>query len=291
MDNNQIKSNALKVVFRQDTDAIVPINKMENDFKNNQTFKDWVNHFVTGYNRIKIEIHHLLERKTFGLFSKVGGMTFVKVCIITIIMFFILKEDIALDFKMANFASVNSKEEKMHANEPKRNFTTPASLGTVVNDFAPAAPEDLRENQVRNYIEHFTKTAVGEMDKYGIPASISMAQAIIESRSGTSILAVKNNNHFGVKCFSKTCPDGHCSNFTDDHHKDFFRKYPGSWQSWREHSEFLMKNSYKRLLKYGKNYRSWAVGLREIGYATDQTYDKKLIAVIERYDLQKLDDL
>ncbi len=295
MSNNQIKNNGLKVVFKQDSDSIVPQQVNNNGFDNrgydSNNLRETYDRLIRGYNRIKIELYHFLERRTFGLFSKMGGMILVKVCIIAIIMLFILKEDIAFDFKMANFASENSIEEKTHTNKQKKDFATPASLGGVVNDFAPAAPEELREVQVRNYIEKFSETAVGEMDKFGIPASISMAQAIIESRSGTSTLAVKNNNHFGVKCFSKTCPDGHCNNFTDDHHKDFFRKYPGAWESWREHSHFLMKNSYKRLLKYGKNYKAWAVGLREIGYATDPTYDKKLISVIERYDLEKLDDL
>jgi flagellum-specific peptidoglycan hydrolase FlgJ len=295
MSNNQIKNNGLKVVFKQDSDSIVPHTRENNNFHQQgfetNTLKDTYDRFISGYNRIKIELHHFLERRTFGLFTKIGGNTLLKVCIIVIIMLFILKEDIAFNFKSSNFASENSTEEKTHTNKQKKSIATPASLGSVVNDFAPAAPEELREVQVRDYIEHFSQTAVGEMDKFGIPASISMAQAIIESRSGTSTLAVKNNNHFGVKCFSKTCPEGHCNNFTDDHHKDFFRKYPGPWESWREHSQFLMKNSYKRLLKYGKNYRAWAEGLREIGYATDPTYDKKLISVIERYDLYKLDDL
>ena len=129
------------------------------------------------------------------------------------------------------------------------------------------------------------------MDKFGIPASITMAQAIIESRSGKSVLAVKNNNHFGIKCFSKSCPNGHCSNYTDDHHKDFFRKYANSTDSWREHSQFLMKGRYHELLKFGKNYKVWAKGLRDFGYATDHDYDKKLISVVERYELNKLDDL
>lgn len=295
MSNNQIKNNGLKVVFKQDSDSIVPQNVNHNGFDNrgydSNNLKDMYDRFLRGYSRIKIELYHFLERRTFGLFSKMGGMILVKICIIAIIMLFILKEDIAFDLKIGNFASENAIEGKTHVNKQKKDFATPASLGGVVNDFAPAAPEELREVQVRNYIDKFSETAVGEMDKFGIPASISMAQAIIESRSGTSTLAVKNNNHFGVKCFSKTCPQGHCNNFTDDHHKDFFRKYPGAWESWREHSHFLMKNSYKRLLKYGKNYKAWAVGLREIGYATDPTYDKKLISVIERYDLNKLDDL
>lgn len=158
-------------------------------------------------------------------------------------------------------------------------------------DLAPAAPEELRAQNVKAYIERFSKIAVAEMDKFGIPASVSMAQAIIESRSGTSVLAIRNNNHFGIKCFSKTCAKGHCTCYTDDHHKDFFRKYANPTDSWREHSQFLMKYRYRELLKYGKNYRVWAKGLRDFGYATDQNYDKKLIAIIERYELNKLDDL
>jgi flagellum-specific peptidoglycan hydrolase FlgJ len=295
MSNNQVKSNGLKVVFKKNNDSLVPQNISESEFGEQKYgsdgFKEVYDRILNDYNRIKIEIYHFFERRTFGLFSKMGGVILVKVCIIAIIMLFILKEDIADNFKKPNFASVNTIEGKTNTNKPKKSVATPASLGSVVDDFAPAALEELREVQVRQYIEHFSQTAVGEMDKFGIPASISMAQAIIESRSGTSTLAVRNNNHFGVKCFSKTCPEGHCSNFTDDHHKDFFRKYPGPWESWREHSQFLMKNSYRTLLKHGKNYRAWALGLREIGYATDPAYDKKLISVIERYDLEKLDDL
>ncbi len=294
---NQGKSNYMKVVFKQDTDVVA--HDTERDVHNpSPSIKEMIEHFLTSLSRLKVALHHQLEHRTLGLFGRIGGITLVKVCIITIIMLFILKQDIALDFKMTNFAAENTIGESTHTSTSKRKAvenkaaaTTTTSLGNAVQDLSPAAPEDLREAQVRDYIARYSQTAVGEMDKFGIPASISMAQAIVESRSGTSILAVKNNNHFGVKCFSKSCPKGHCANFTDDHHKDFFRKYAGSWDSWREHSHFLMKNSYRKLLKHGKDYRSWAKGLRECGYATDQSYDKKLIAIIERYDLQKLDDL
>lgn len=161
----------------------------------------------------------------------------------------------------------------------------------VSYDLAPASVSELKEPNVRAYIERFSKVAVAEMDKFGIPASITMAQAIIESRSGTSVLAVRNNNHFGIKCFSKTCSSSHCSRHTDDSHKDFFIKYKDGAESFRAHSEFLMKYRYRELLKQGKNYKAWAKGLKEFGYATDQAYDKKIIAVIERYELNKLDDL
>lgn len=158
-------------------------------------------------------------------------------------------------------------------------------------DLAPASVSELKESNAKAYIERFSKVAVAEMDKFGIPASVTMAQAIIESRSGTSVLAVRNNNHFGIKCFSKTCSSSHCSRHTDDSHKDFFIKYKDGAESFRAHSEFLMKYRYRELLKQGKNYKAWAKGLKEFGYATDQAYDKKIIAVIERYELNKLDDL
>ena len=169
---------------------------------------------------------------------------------------------------------------------PKKAFKVEVST-----DLSPAAPEDLKEGQVRAYIARYSNVAVSEMNKFGIPASITMAQAIIESRSGTSILAVKNNNHFGIKCFSKTCPPGHCSNHTDDSHKDFFVKFESVWASFRAHSNFLQKNGYANAAKKGTTYKVWAKVLRERGYATDSNYDKKLIAIIARYELDRLDSL
>ncbi len=127
------------------------------------------------------------------------------------------------------------------------------------------------------------------MEKYGIPASISLAQGLIESRAGSSKLAVNNNNHFGIKCFSRHCRKGHCTNFTDDTHKDFFRKFPSPWESWRAHSQLLSSGRYTKLRKNGRDYRKWAYGLKSIGYATDRTYAEKLIGIIERYELYKYD--
>lgn len=292
------KQNSLRIYYKQEEDTAALQNHVVSDPQYSLNFDK----LRTFFNQLKNVIirhlaafYHLVERRTFGLMTKGRFITFFKLCILAIIMLFLFKKDVALDVKMANFAIINEITEKTtRANKRKikTDFVAPASLGNAIShDLAPAAPEELQEVSVRSYINSFSQVAVSEMDKFGIPASITMAQAIIESRSGTSILAVKNNNHFGIKCFSKTCPKGHCSNFTDDHHKDFFRAYSGSWDSWRAHSDFLMKNSYRRLLKYGKDYKLWARGLRDLGYATDQTYDKKLISVIEKYNLYKLDDL
>ncbi len=290
-DNEKPKQQTLKIFYKQDNDNTHLLEKITSPKLENNILTEYLNRLRNAFERVSGAFQHRFEKYTFGISAKISGITAVKICILSIIMFFIFRKDIATPINSVNFVAQTMNEEKAHASKHKKSFVTPAALGSVVNDLSPASPEELRENQVREYIERFSDIAVGEMDKFGIPASISMAQAIIESRSGTSSLAVRNNNHFGIKCFSKSCPKGHCSNFTDDHHKDFFRQYKGVWESWREHSNFLMKYRYKNLTKHGKNYRAWASGLREFGYATDSNYDKKLIAVIEKYGLQKLDDL
>ena len=139
------------------------------------------------------------------------------------------------------------------------------------------------------YIKRFSKVAQTEMSKFGIPASIKLAQALLESNNGKSRLAAENFNHFGLKCFSKSCKKGHCSNHSDDSHKDFFRKYQSAWESWRDHSQFLMGPRYAHLKEYNKDYKKWAKGLKKAGYATDKKYDKKLIELIQHYDLDRFD--
>lgn len=139
------------------------------------------------------------------------------------------------------------------------------------------------------YVKRFSSVAKSEMKKFGIPASITLAQGLIESNAGESKLAQQNNNHFGMKCFSKKCSKGHCSNFTDDSHKDFFRKYKSAWESYRSHSNMLMGKRYKNLRKHGKDYKAWAYGLKKAGYATDKRYAQKLIHIIEELKLYQYD--
>ena len=148
----------------------------------------------------------------------------------------------------------------------------------------------LKNKKCLNYIKQFAPIAQEEMKAFGIPASITLAQGLLESNVGDSRLAKRNNNHFGIKCFSKNCKKGHCSNYTDDSHKDFFRVYPSAWESYREHSKFLQKPRYKHLKKLGsKDYKNWAHGLRKAGYATDKKYAFKLIKIIEALNLNRFD--
>ena len=140
-----------------------------------------------------------------------------------------------------------------------------------------------------HYVRRFAHVAREEMRKYGIPASITLAQALLESDAGGSRLTKKTANHFGIKCFSRTCKRGHCTNFEDDTHKDFFRIYKNAWESFRAHSLLLQGKRYKHLQAFGKDYRRWAEGLQKAGYATDKHYAKKLIRLIESLHLDEFD--
>ena len=147
-----------------------------------------------------------------------------------------------------------------------------------------------KQKTVYDYVKRYADIAVAEMKFYNIPASITLAQGLLESDAGESRLARMNNNHFGIKCFSRKCHKGHCANFTDDTHKDFFRKYKNVWDSYRAHSVFLQGKRYKHLQELGtKDYKGWAYGLRKAGYATDKRYAEKLIRIIETLELDEYD--
>lgn len=148
--------------------------------------------------------------------------------------------------------------------------------------------EKIQDEAVLAYVERFAPTAKAEQKKYYILASISLAQGILESDAGRSVLARKANNHFGMKCFSKRCKSGHCMNRTDDSHKDFFIRYETAWLSWRAHSILLNANRYKKV-RATKSYKVAAKELKAAGYATSRTYTQKIIGLIERYELHKYD--
>lgn len=152
-------------------------------------------------------------------------------------------------------------------------------------------PKIVAEKQkiVDDYIRRYSPVAIAEQKKYGIPASITIAQGLLESDAGGSRLARNNNNHFGIKCFSRTCTKGHCINYTDDTHKDFFRNFKSAWGSFRAHSTLLQKPRYKNLYTLKTtDYKGWSHGLQKSGYATDKRYGSKLIKIIEILKLHKI---
>ena len=143
-------------------------------------------------------------------------------------------------------------------------------------------------NNTLDYISYFKSAAINEMQLFDIPASITLAQGILESGSGKGRLAREANNHFGIKCHDWT---GARIYHDDDKDQECFRKYKDPNQSFRDHSEFLAyRKRYAALFKLRKDdYKGWARGLRKAGYATDPKYPQKLITLIERYELYKFD--
>lgn len=141
------------------------------------------------------------------------------------------------------------------------------------------------------YIEMYKGIAVREMHRTGIPASITMAQGLLESGNGNSRLATQGNNHFGIKC--KKTWTGRTIFEDDDAPGECFRAYDSAYLSYIDHSEFLLGNvRYAFLFEYDRtDYKSWAEGLKMAGYATNPKYPQLLITIIERHELHKLDHL
>jgi LysM repeat protein len=138
------------------------------------------------------------------------------------------------------------------------------------------------------YIEKFKNAAINEMNRAGIPASITLAQGVLESDNGNSTLARKANNHFGIKCHDWT---GKSMNMDDDEKNECFRKYKSVDESFRDHSEFLRNSSrYNSLFSLNRmDYKGWAKGLKKAGYATSKTYANDLIQIIEESNLHQYD--
>lgn len=154
-----------------------------------------------------------------------------------------------------------------------------------------ALPNEMPLNtndKVSVYVHKYKKIAQQEMKQSGIPASITLAQGILESGAGYGDLTRRANNHFGIKCHGWT---GKKVYHDDDKRGECFRKYEHPEQSFKDHSEFLTsRKRYAFLFQLDKtNYKAWAKGLRKAGYATDPKYPSKLISLIERYNLQVYD--
>ena len=140
----------------------------------------------------------------------------------------------------------------------------------------------------QDYINRYKDVAIQEMQRYGIPASITLAQGLLESGAGQSELCRKGNNHFGIKCHEWS---GRTIYHDDDESQECFRAYNSALESFEDHSRFLAeKPRYKRLFSLSRtDYKGWARGLKECGYATNPQYANSLIGIIETYQLHQYD--
>ena len=177
--------------------------------------------------------------------------------------------------------------------------TTPLGIGSAVassksatattddpNSAAPRSSGQITDEIGNAYIDRYGPLAQQEMQRYNIPASIQLAQGLIESTGGTSTGARKAKNHFGIKCFAKRhkwcCVKAH-----DDSNSDGFVLYKSEWDCWRAHSKLLAGPRYRGLI--GQDVQGWANGLQRLGYATDKGYAKKLMDMVNRFDLTRFD--
>jgi LysM repeat protein len=154
------------------------------------------------------------------------------------------------------------------------------SLGTMAN----------AQIQAEDYIQNYKHIAIREMKYHGVPASITLAQGILESGMGTSMLATKANNHFGIKCHKEWT--GKTIRHTDDAPNECFRVYNNAEESFKDHSQFLLSRPwYAPLFKLDvQDYKGWAHGLKKAGYATNPRYAEMLIDIIERHMLYVYDE-
>ena len=174
-------------------------------------------------------------------------------------------------------SSSNSTKQNNRGNETEEIVST--SKTVVTNDV------------VRLYVYQFKDVAMSNMKNYGIPASIILAQGILESGAGRGDLALRSNNHFGIKCHVGWT--GESVKHDDDAAQECFRKYDNPSESFKDHALFLTGRSrYAKLFTLSKSdYKAWARGLRAAGYATDPKYPDKLISYIERYNLNEYDNM
>ena len=199
---------------------------------------------------------------------------------------------------LLSLSLVGCKSKKKAASQKRTAPTQKVDRPSSTRD-TPSKPEVKKPSEaigtpqtssdpVANYIDAYKQYAMDDMLQYGIPASIKLAQGILESGSGRGDLSIRANNHFGIKCHDWT---GESVRHDDDELQECFRKYSHVKYSYRDHSLFLTQRSrYRGLFSLEKDdYKSWARGLRKAGYATDPKYPEKLIGIIERYQLHRYD--
>jgi flagellum-specific peptidoglycan hydrolase FlgJ len=185
--------------------------------------------------------------------------------------------------------SGNSKYKKGNVYTSKKTTSTAkkAKTETIESTSRTIVTSDL----INGYVFHFKDIAMRNMKNYGIPASIILAQGILESGAGNGDLAVTANNHFGIKCYKDWT--GETTYHDDDSSQECFRKYKNPEESFQDHADIISKRTrYASLFSLPKgDYKAWAKGLKASGYATDPKYPEKLINYIERYHLDQYDNI
>ena len=237
-------------------------------------FQGLFRRIIQGLARLKVAGRYGLSKMEFKWPALRPGirLSWWKIGLVVMAVFVLLKKDIQLSVDLKSPVGAAPRDDDEGGDEggeaAEFNLAQPASLPGV-NDFRPVRAGDLAAGRVWEYIDRFRDLAVSEMKQFGIPASIKMAQALLESRAGQHPAARQLNNHFG-----RPLAGQHFNNV---------------WENWREHS-LLIYHEYPSLFDAGADYKKWAMQLRKARYSKDRDYDAQLIGLIEEYQLYLLDE-
>ncbi len=223
----------------------------------------------SGLSRLFIALKHKLYTMTSGQFEGLQ-LPWFKIGLAAFAVFFFARKDLQFSINMRAPLGGNATEEPQATGVALRSGTMSLGQNLLFNSersSTPAKLEELDEAVVKNYIKRFSRVAIAEMQKYGIPASVKMGQAILESKAGAAAGVSSENNHFGGPLSGK--------------------QYSSAWENWRAHS-LLLKETLPDAFEFGKSYKKWAKVLK--AYNSNRSYPDHLLQVIETYQLYLLDE-
>lgn len=234
---------------------------------------------ATGFKMLWIALKYRLLKMLgiTGVKSKsFWRISLLKVTMLAVVIILVTQKDIRFSVNLkAPLAGIGQAEQPKAVAAANRSLSK-FSLSDALpfgkkseEETEEVSVSDLHPDQVNQYVGRFSKVAVAEMRKFGIPASIKMAQAILESQAGQSSAVKEMNNHFGKPLHQM--------------------EYVSAWENWRAHS-LLLKNEYSSLFDDAYGYTQWAKGLQKLHYSSDKQYASKLITIIEKYELTLLDE-
>jgi hypothetical protein len=218
--------------------------------------------FLLGLQQIWIAIRYHVFFRQLQL-ARLRQKTWVRLSVLVIAFLYVFGKDGAGSLISGIFSSSNNSGEELGIVQTVSRQSTDGSY------FRSASVRQLEDAKVRAYIRRFYKISRLESQKFGIPASVQMAQAISESWAGEHPAALENNNHFGRP-------------FSD-------RAYPSAWENWRAHSLWIARK-HPELLQNGKDYKRWARALQKADYSHQRRYSQTLVGIIEKYHLYTLDE-
>jgi len=235
---------------------------------------------TTEWQTVRRKAVHSLHTNLCLLSTWLQGQWF-RLAFLALLVFLLVRKDLTLQLNLkSNWPSSTGQPYVQNTTDP---------LPFPIDGPMPEVTTSTARREA--YVQRHADLARREMAASGIPASIKLGQALLETNAGESELATRFHNHFGIKCFRKDCRKGHCSNFSDDSHKDFFRIYPSVRESYHSHSQLLQGDRYRHLFDLPPtDYKAWAQGLQRAGYATDKQYAYKLIKLIENLKLYRFDN-